>query len=88
MEVDPGALGSIVKNAAMRARIYAIVTVIGIVLQCIIAAILAGAGTALACNGAGFSVWFTVPLVALAAVCGAYLPIQVQATMLARANTN
>lgn len=87
VEVEEGALGAVVKDPAKRARIYAVNTIAGIVLMAVIAALMVGAGAALACIAIGLHVALTIPVVALAAVSAAYTAVQPQVSALARANT-
>lgn len=88
VELEAGAVGSIVQNPEKRAQIYAVGTYITLALQSISAGLLAGVGAAGAATQFGIDVPLAVPFVALAAVSGAWLPVQGQISALARANTS
>lgn len=86
VEVEGGALGSIVEDTNTRKKIYSVWIVIGLILQALGAGAIAGYAAAIVVSGWGWPVWAVGGIVLFAVVAGAYAALSPQVAVLARAN--
>lgn len=86
--VQDGALGAIVESTTTRKHVYTVWILIGLALQGIAAAIIAGAGTYAAAAALGLPWWVCIGAAILGGIAGAYAALTPQVATLARANTS
>lgn len=85
--VAEGALGEIIDDPKTRRKVYSTWVVIGLVIQALTGAVIAGATAALAAVSAGWSFWLVIAISVFAGIAGAYVALTPQVATLARANT-
>lgn len=88
VELEAGALGSIVEDIKTRKRIYSVWVIIGLIIQGVTAALIGGASLAALAIAAGLAWPLVGGLAFLGGAAAAYGALSPQVTMLARANTS